>query len=170
MITKIVSGGQAGVDRAALDAAMLRDIPHGGWCPHGRLAEDGQIPEVYLLRETDSADYSCRTQRNVEDSDGTLIVTGGPLTGGTALTRSLAKCIGSPVLVLDLRKEPGFEEVEEWLLANRIHTLNVAGPRETQQPGIGKQAGEWLNGLLENLHSQGRSLDRKTSAVAFTKD
>lgn len=151
MITKIVSGGQTGVDRAALDVAIARGIPHGGWCPRGRRAEDGRIPEAYDLQETDERDYSVRTRRNVEDSDGTLILSGGELTGGTALTRKLAKREGSPVHIVDLRREAGFTAVEHWLLDNRIRVLNVAGPRESQQPGICEQTREWLSGLLDHL-------------------
>jgi hypothetical protein len=153
VITKIVSGGQTGVDRAALDVALQRGMPIGGWCPRGRRAEDGRIPDEYVLQETDSKNYSHRTERNVEDSDGTLILTGGPLTGGTALTRSLARHNGSPVLVVDLREEVDFGAVEQWLTANRIRILNVAGPRESQQPGIHDQACEWLGRLLDRTQS-----------------
>jgi hypothetical protein len=153
VITKIVSGGQTGVDRAALDVALKRGIPIGGWCPRGRRAEDGRIPDEYVLQETDSKNYSHRTERNVEDSDGTLILTGGPLTGGTALTRSLARRNGSPELVIDLREEADFGAVEQWLAANRIRILNVAGPRESQQPGIHEQACEWLSRLLDQIQT-----------------
>lgn len=117
-------------------------------------AEDGRIPDEYILKETDSKNYSQRTERNVEDSDGSLILTGGPLTGGTALTRSLARRNGSPVLVVDLRKEADFGAVEQWLAANRIRILNVAGPRESQQPGIHDQACEWLSRLLDRAQKQ----------------
>ena len=154
MIRKIVSGGQTGVDRAALLVALQRGIPAGGWCPLGRRVEDGRIPDEYFLKETDSKNYSQRTKRNVQDSDGTLILTGGPLTGGTALTRSLARRNGSPVLVVDLRKEADFGAVEQWLAANRIRILNVAGPRESQQPGIHDQACEWLSRLLDRAQKQ----------------
>jgi len=135
VITKFVSGGQTGVDRAALDAAMLQGIPHGGWCPPGRRAGDGTIPMTYLLQETGSADYSQRTEQNVRNSDGMLIVTGGPVTGGTALTRCLAKQIGSPVRLIDLREDAGFEEVEEWLLANRISILQCGRPARKPTAG-----------------------------------
>ena len=151
MITKIVSGGQTGVDRAALDVAIALGISHGGWCPRGRRAEDRRIPDVYDLQETDERDYSVRTRHNVEDSDGTLILSGGTLTGGTALTRKLAKQEGSPVRVVDLRQKPDFAAVEHWVLHNRIRVLNIAGPRESQQPGICEQTREWLSGLLEHL-------------------
>ena len=83
MIVKIISGGQSGVDRAALDAAIRLGIPHGGWVPKGRLAEDGPLPETYSLRETPTAVYAERTEKNVVDSDGTLIISRGELTGGS---------------------------------------------------------------------------------------
>jgi len=148
VIKKIVSGGQTGVDRAALDVAMRLGIPAGGWCPRGRRAEDGRIPDSYPLREADSVNYAKRTELNVRDSDGTLILSGGPLTGGTALTESLARRQGKPVFVVDLRDEPAPDVIDEWLAANSIQTLNVAGPRESQQPGIYDTVCEFLARLL----------------------
>lgn len=148
MIEKIVSGGQTGVDRAALDVAMQLGIPVGGWCPRGRRAEDGRIPESYPLREAASVNYAKRTELNVRDSDGTLILSGGPLTGGTALTRSLARRQGKPVFVVDLR-DPSPEACEEWFNANSIQTVNVAGPRESQQPGIYDRVSELLLRMFE---------------------
>ena len=148
VIEKIVSGGQTGVDRAALDAAMQLGIPVGGWCPRGRRAEDGRIPDVYPLTETDASGYSDRTERNVRDSDGTLIVSGGPLTGGTALTRSVAMRLGKPVFVVDLRNEPAPDVSDSWLAEHNIRTLNVAGPRESQQPGIYNRVTKFLTHLL----------------------
>lgn len=144
MITKIVSGGQTGVDRAALDVAMRLGIPVGGWCPRGRRAEDGRIPDSYPLHEASSINYAKRTELNVRDSDGTLILSGGPLTGGTALTESLARRRGKPVFVVDLRDNPAPDVTDEWLVANSIQTLNVAGPRESQQPGIYEKVTDFL--------------------------
>ena len=144
MITKIVTGGQTGVDRAALDVAMQLGIPVGGWCPRGRRAEDGRIPDSYLLLEASSVNYAKRTELNVRDSDGTLILSGGPLTGGTALTKSLAQRLRKPVFVVDLRDDPAPNVTDEWLAANSIQTLNVAGPRESQQPGIYDRVSDFL--------------------------
>ena len=136
LITRIITGGQTGVDRAALDAAMELGIPHGGWCPRGRLAEDGRIPQKYHLKETPSPDYAVRTRWNVQSADGTLILYREPLEGGTALTWQLAVELEKPVLLVELGFPPVFEAFRLWLRENLIHTLNIAGSRESQRPGI----------------------------------
>ncbi|MBI1315122.1 molybdenum cofactor carrier [bacterium] len=161
VIERIVSGGQTGVDRAALDVALQAGVPCGGWCPLGRRAEDGRIPDRYPLIETSERDYSIRTERNIIDSDATLIISGGPLTGGTALTRNLARRLGSPLFIVDLREyesaKPNLlgatvlDQLEQWLTENRIHTLNVAGPRESQQPGIYARASQLLRQLFSRI-------------------
>lgn len=150
MIKKIVSGGQTGVDRAALDVALERGIPCGGWCPNGRKAEDGTIPARYPLQETESTRYEVRTQCNVRDSDGTLILASGGLEGGTALTESLARRYGKPVLVVDLDDDPDPQAVRDWLQQASIRILNVAGPRESKYPGIHDRAVEFLHRLLDS--------------------
>ncbi len=99
---KIISGGQTGADRAALDAARQRDLPHGGWLPKGRRTEDGPLGQEYRLQEMDSYRYEDRTGKNVVESDGTLIVSYGPLTGGSALTEALAVCYARPCLHLNM--------------------------------------------------------------------
>lgn len=151
VVEKIVSGGQSGVDRAALDAALALGIPCGGWCPKGRHAEDGIIPAHYPLTETTSKDYRVRTRRNVREADGTLILSRGPLSGGTALTRRLAKEMGKPCLVVDLAQRPRVSDVRAWLASNNIRTLNVAGPRESSQPGMHALARR----LLQRVFSRG---------------
>jgi hypothetical protein len=133
---KIVSGGQTGADRAGLDAAMQLGIACDGWCPKGRRAEDGAIPDRYPLQETASRDYRQRTRMNIIDSDGTLIITERQASGGTALTVEIARQNGKPLLVVDLRFPPSSEEVAKWMDDNDIETLNVAGPRESECPGI----------------------------------
>lgn len=148
MIKKIVSGGQTGVDRAALDIAIYRNIPHGGWCPLGRRAEDGIIDFAYQLVETQSQDYSQRTEYNVRDSDGTLILSQGRLTGGTAFTAQIAKAIGRPCLILDLAAYIDYEAVLTWLEQNNIQILNIAGPRESKHPGIYTRAKSALDRIL----------------------
>lgn len=145
---RIVSGGQTGVDRAALDAALALGLACGGWCPSGRRAEDGPIPARYPLRETASPDYRVRTEANVRDSDATLILVEGPLTGGTALTARIARRLGRPLRVVDLARGPDPGGLAPWLRAHGVRVLNVAGPRESQRPGIGARARRWLEAAL----------------------
>lgn len=147
---RIVSGGQTGVDRAALDVAIQLGIPHGGWCPLGRLAEDGCIPSRYQLTETNSPEYPVRTERNVIDSDATLILCRGKPTGGTRLTLHLSRRHKRPCLVADLHQPPPLATIRRWLVEHQVQTLNVAGPRESQNPGIGKQASELLHHLFRS--------------------
>jgi len=151
MISKIVSGGQTGVDRAALDAAIRLGIPHGGWIPKGRLAEDGPIPETYSMRETRTAEYTERTERNVRDSDGTLLITRGKPTGGSEYTRDTARRHGRPFLHMDLNRMPAFEAalaISRWVAENSIRKLNVAGSRASKDPGIYRDA----LGLIEAVY------------------
>lgn len=148
MIQRVVSGGQTGVDRGALDAAIDLGIAHGGWCPRGRRAEDGPIPPHYQLRETETANYAERTERNVVDSDGTLILCRGALQGGTKLTRKLARRHEKPFLVQEVGDLSDLETVRSWLQAEQIATLNVAGPRESNQPGIQQETQTYLRQLL----------------------
>lgn len=153
MVLKIVSGGQTGVDRGALDAAIELGLPHGGWCPRGRRAEDGTIPPHYRLRETDSPAYRVRTERNVLDSDGTLILHLGRLAGATKLTRRLALQHNKPCLVVNLRDPLDGDKIRQWLASHRMETLNVAGPRESQSPGIHAQTRQFVVALFEGLSS-----------------
>ena len=145
LIDKLVSGGQTGVDRAALDAALRLSIPIGGWCPRGRLAEDGPIPQHYPLCETTTEDVAVRTELNVIDSDGTLILTTGVPIDGTVLTKLSAKHHARPFLEISLDHPTAPAEVHAWLQRYRIRVLNVAGPRESHQPGfVYKTAFEFL--------------------------
>ncbi len=148
MLEKIISGGQTGVDRAGLDVGLALGLPIGGWCPKGRRAEDGVIPDRYPLTETSERNYEARTRRNIEDSDGTLILNLGTLDGGTALTARHARQIGKPCLIVAL--EAGIEPAtfRDWLAANHITVLNVAGPRESKRPGVYAAAVHCLEVLL----------------------
>lgn len=150
VITKIISGGQTGVDRAALDWAIASSISHGGWCPQGRLAEDGIIDAKYHLNEIESGGYRQRTKRNVSDSDGTLILNFGDLCGGTLATHQFAKRFNKPVLVVQLDSEAARDVlvVLGWLRVNKIAKLNVAGPRESKRPSIYNLTMKFMN-LLE---------------------
>lgn len=148
MVEKVVSGGQTGVDRAALDTALERGISIGGWCPKGRRAEDGSIPARYPLKETPLEKYAQRTAWNVRDSDATLVLLGAEPVGGTLLTLEEAREQGRPHLVVRLGKESRGEEAKEWLSAEKARVLNVAGPRESEEPGIYERARSFLNLLF----------------------
>jgi len=148
-VVRIVSGGQTGVDRGALDAALALGIPHGGWCPRGRRSEDGRVPSRYRLQETESSRYDVRTERNIVDSDATLILHDGPLTAGTALTRRLAIQHAKPVRLVDLGKPIDGAAIRRWLLTVEIRVLNVAGPRESSCPGVAERAQAVLERLLK---------------------
>jgi len=150
VVQRIVSGGQTGVDRAALDAAIELGIEHGGWCPQGRIAEDGVISADYRLREADSPEYPVRTERNIVDSDGTLILFRERLFGGTELTRRLAVKCEKPHFLVDLAGDVDLAAVRQWLAMNKIHVLNVAGPRESNYPGIGQAARDVIRLLLSD--------------------
>lgn len=135
----IISGGQSGADRAALDVARALGLPHGGFVPKGRWAEDGPIPPGYAVWELESPEPAMRTAANVRHADATLIVTHGAPRGGTALTAALARDSGKPWLHLDLGVlEAGAAArlLAEWLAANPVGTLNVAGPRASEDTRI----------------------------------
>ena len=139
MITRILSGGQTGADRAALDFAIKHHIPHGGWLPKGRKTEDGTLPEKYQLQEMPTPDYSKRTKQNVLDSDGTLIVSHGFLTGGSALTEFLAEEHNKPYLHIDLNllsMQEAAQIINQWIQSYKLKVLNVAGPRASKDPKI----------------------------------
>jgi hypothetical protein len=143
-VERIVSGGQTGVDRGALDAAITLGIEHGGWCPRGRLAEDGPIPPHYRLHETEALEYAVRTERNVIDSDGTLVVYKGRLQRGSLLTYRLAQKHARPVLRVRLDLPVDVAEIQQWLIEQRIRVLNVAGPRASSCPGIDLETAQLL--------------------------
>lgn len=135
---KIVSGGQAGVDRGALDGAIAASAPHGGWCPKGRLAEDGKIPRKYNLSEHESADFIDRTRQNVVASDGTLILYRTELSGGTAATLYFCREYKKPHLLVDAAETAiprAVKSLESFVLEEDIGVLNVAGPRESGWAG-----------------------------------
>lgn len=148
----IVSGGQTGADRAALDIALECGLGIGGWVPKGRAAEDGVIPERYTgLRETASADPAVRTARNVRDSDATLVVSHGPLGGGSLLTMEEAARLRRPALHLDLgllEQGRAVSALREWLRTVDPGTLNVAGPRASEDPALGERVRALLRAVL----------------------
>ncbi len=150
MFEKIISGGQTGVDRAALDVALELGFPCGGWCPKGRRAEDGAIPDRYPLQETSALDYRVRTEKNIEESDGTLVLAWGPPAGGTALTLKLARRHHKPYFVVDLVHGGDAPSVREWAWTRKVRILNVAGPRESEAPRIHARAVSFLKEVLRN--------------------
>lgn len=148
LIERVLSGGQTGVDRAALDAALSLGLNCGGWCPRGRRAEDGTIPDFYPLKETPDRDYVQRTEWNVRDSDATLILCHGKPSGGTAMTVQFAKAAGKPVYLADLEAVVDEQGIRRWLDEQRVVILNIAGSRESQHPGIYRQVFTLLLNLL----------------------
>ena len=194
-LTKIVSGGQTGVDRGALDAAIAAGLAHGGWCPRGRRAEDGVMPRRYNLRETPSVRYAVRTAWNVRDSDGTLVLILSStinrqrqkdndwakalnyfvllvnpglkagamvksficqransilLAGGTKLTAELTQRFGKPCMIVDLDGVSDAGAVAEWINENSVGVLNIAGPRESEAPGIAEKARRFVVGVIDS--------------------
>jgi hypothetical protein len=145
----MISGGQTGADRAALDFALERKIPCGGWCPLGRRAEDGPIPLHYPLMETATDEYSERTELNVRDSDGTLIFLRGSAEGGVQLTVEQAVRYKKPCLIVDLSQRVDLAEVNKWLDDLDAKILNIAGPRESDCPGIYDQTKKFLHQVIK---------------------
>jgi Circularly permutated YpsA SLOG family len=161
---EIWAGGQTGVDRAALDTALELRLPHGGWIPLGRRAEDGTVPSRYTgLREADSADYAVRTYLNVRDTSATLILRWGPAAGGTRHTVEVAGRLGRPVLEIDLAvttPDAAAAQVVAWL--DRLPPdlrLNVAGPRASEAP----EAYSAVRAVLSRALSQGQNWNKKKS-------
>jgi len=153
-LKKIVSGGQTGADRAGLDWAIHHGVPHGGWCPQGRIAEDGILDLKYHLLEVPNGSYRQRTKRNVMDSDGTLILNLGDLDGGTLATENFARQLKRPSLVMQLDQEISDSDIDavwQWINEHEISELNVAGPRESKRPGIYRKTITLLDFLLDKM-------------------
>ncbi|MCG6930713.1 MAG: putative molybdenum carrier protein [Desulfofustis sp.] len=139
MLKKIISGGQTGADQGALDAARDCGFPYGGALPAGRKTERGMLPQVYVMEVLESDRYEDRTRRNVVDGDGTLILSHGPLSGGSGLTMNIARQVGKPCLHIDFdtcTADQAVIEVSAWIDAARISILNVAGPRASSDAEI----------------------------------
>jgi hypothetical protein len=164
MIKKIISGGQTGADRAALDIALKLDIPYGGWVPKGRLTEDGPLDQKYQVEEMPTNGYNERTEQNVIDSDGTLIVSHGKLFGGSAYTRDMALRNERPWLHIDLNKIGKFQaalKINDWIRENRIEILNVAGSRHSKDPAIYQAVMD----LLESVYYLGLTSAKTPASV-----
>jgi hypothetical protein len=180
-LTRIVSGGQTGVDRAALDAAIAAGIETGGWCPRDRRSEDGSIPVRYPLRETASKSYAVRTEWNVRDSDATLILVLDRISSGTRLTIDSAKTQARPLRIEylcqpslktliadDVSLEQRVADVVEWIGREQVKTLNVAGPRGSSRKDVYQNALKFLTMLFEPVASN--SGHRKSSRIQCAVD
>jgi hypothetical protein len=164
MLRKIISGGQTGADQAGLDAAIKHNIPHGGAIPKGRMTENGVLPEKYNLTEMATKSYPKRTEKNVVDSDGTVIFTHGRLTGGSLLTRKKAIEHGKPVAHLDLtgmRVEDSAMALQQFIVENSIEVLNVAGPRASKDGKIYDAVQKILTIFIEKKDNQSISIPAK---------
>jgi len=161
MLKKIVTGGQTGVDRSALDVAIQLNYDYGGWCPRGRKAEDGIIDPIKYanLEETSTDRYPQRTEFNVRDSDGTLVIIAGDedtMGRGSKLTVNITKKYKNPLFIVNLNeKNKSLNEIKviEWIMTNQIEVLNIAGPREETTPGIYKLSERFLRSLLQKIKS-----------------
>ena len=150
-VKKIISGGQTGADQAGLDVAIEQGIRHGGWIPKGRKTEEGPLPEKYKLKEMKTAGYPKRTEKNILDSEGTVIFTYGKLSGGSQLTVELCKSHGFPWLHVDfdqLTVAQACDMLRGWLEEHSISVLNVAGSRASKAPGIYEAVKEVLGKVL----------------------
>lgn len=169
MITKIISGGQTGADRGALDAAIKLGIPHGGWIAKGRKTEVGPLPDEYQLTEMKTVSYAARTERNIIDLDGTLILSHGKLKGGSALTRRLAAKHDRLCLHMDLSMTPKFQaalKINQWLTEQDVRVLNVAGPRASQDARIYEDTLQ----IIESVYFLNLAADKGLDLPAEPKD
>lgn len=150
-VMKIISGGQTGVDQAALDAAIELGMEYGGAIPKGRKTENGPLPEFYKnMEEIESADYADRTEMNVQNSDATLLLYRGVISGGTKYTLDIIDRYQKQYLCIDLCADKKITKKRclQWLRIVNPNILNIAGPRESNHPGIGKEAQKWLMEVL----------------------
>jgi len=157
MIEKIISGGQTGADRAALDFALKFFKPHGGWIPKGRITEDGSLPDKYQLQEMPTASYPARTEQNVIDSDGTVIFSRGKPTGGTDYTRKMVLKHKKQLLHVDLNLRTSYDAahlLSSWIDLQHIKILNVAGPRASKDPTIYNDVFRVLE-MAHKIHGKG---------------
>lgn len=170
LLEKVVSGGQTGVDRAGLDAAMDHGLAVGGWCPRGRRSEDGRIPPKYPLKETAARSYAVRTEWNVRDSDGTLIIAMDAITTGTKLTAGFARRSLKPLQIVKLRSDSSenlfddensitdqIDSVVDWIHRHRIRVLNVAGPRGSSHKHVYTESRAFVCDVLCRLRQSAKT-------------
>src|SRR5262252_5551797 len=147
ILAKVISGGQTGADQAGLRAARAMGIETGGWVPFGCVTEDGPNPALlkeYDLKEMDSDKYPPRTEANVRDSDGTMRFAANFATAGERCTLKAIKWFNKPYFDVDWNNPPSIQQAVEWIVANKVKTLNVAGNRESTNPGIGSFVEQYL--------------------------
>jgi len=169
MLKKIISGGQTGADRAALAFALKFNIPHGGWIPKGRIAEDGPLPDKYQLQEMPTASYPARTEQNVIDSNGTVIFSRGAPTGGTDHTRKMVLKHKKQLVHIDLKLKTSYDaayRILSWIEFYHINILNVAGPRPSKDPAVYNDVFKILD-MAYKIHrvDQIRNLDKLPKTV-----
>jgi hypothetical protein len=151
---KIISGGQTGVDRAALDVALKHRIECGGWCPAGRLDEFGRIPDRYPVQKMETGGFTERTLKNVKDSDGTIIIHPGKISGGTDQTVRFCIELQRPHQLIDASKisaEDAAKLIHDFVCNNKIKVLNVAGPRQSEWPEGYDYASRAVAGSLNSI-------------------
>lgn len=149
---KVISGGQTGVDRGALDAALDHGFPCGGWCPPGRMAEDGPIDDIYPMSEMAYGSYPERTRQNIIDSDGTVIIYSGKPEGGTKVTLENCLQLGKPYELINTQETPVREAaglIMSFIQSRSINILNVAGPRQSKNPELYDYAYKTVSLVLE---------------------
>ena len=168
---KIISGGQTGIDRAALDIAIKHGIESGGWCPAGRLDEFGRIPDCYPLKELENGGFTERTLQNVKDSDGTVIIYPGKPSGGTEQTVHFCVEQRRPYELIDVSNVPiekAAQLIADFVCENNVATLNVAGPRASEWPEGYVYAAQALDIFLNSITSKstnrsGRKITRSAA-------
>lgn len=175
MIEKIISGGQTGADQGALDTAIRLGIEYGGWIPKGRKTEAGPLADKYQLKEMPSAEYRARTEKNVVSAEATVIISHGPLSGGSRLTQQLAQHHGRLCLHVDLNTQAAFDAariINDWVKAYDIRVLNVAGPRASEDPLIYQATADILESAyyLGLVQLPGRETDSASMNLPETVD
>jgi hypothetical protein len=172
MIKKIISGGQTGADRAALDVAIKLGIPHGGWIPKGRKTEDGTLPDKYNLKELPTESYPVGTKKNVIESDGTLIIARGKLTGGSDYSRKMTLKHHKQLLGIDLNQTNHYDAaslIASWIRMQRVEVLNVAGPQASKDPEIYADVFKIVEQVIQILIDEERRSGVKSGSGANRK-
>lgn len=162
MLKKIISGGQIGADQGALDAAIKYNFPHGGWIQKGRKTQMGILPDKYELKEMSVSGYKERIEQNVIDSDGTVIISHGNLSGGADYSQKMTEKHNRPSLHIDLNETPAFiaaSKINTWIIENDIELLNVAGSRTSEDSDIYRDTFYIVEGtiLLSFVHAKSGS-------------